>query len=91
MSLINFNGLNKKVFFAVFCGLIIIGFAAGETVEKKLGDESDGSRANVVHLIPLMDEQGQKILSESGLEIIPAETLQDAGEKAVAAARGTGA
>jgi succinyl-CoA synthetase beta subunit len=45
----------------------------------------------VVRLQGTRSEQGQKILSESNLEIIAAETLQDAGEKAVAAARGTGA
>jgi succinyl-CoA synthetase beta subunit len=45
----------------------------------------------VVRLQGTRSEQGQKILSESDLEIIAAETLQDAGEKAVAAARGTGA
>jgi len=45
----------------------------------------------VVRLQGTRSAEGQKILSESSLEIIPAETLQDAGEKAVAAARGTGA
>jgi succinyl-CoA synthetase beta subunit len=45
----------------------------------------------VVRLQGTRSEEGQKILSESNLEITPAETLQDAGEKAVAAARGTGA
>jgi succinyl-CoA synthetase beta subunit len=45
----------------------------------------------VVRLQGTRSEQGQEILSKSGLEITPAETLQDAGEKAVAAARGTGA
>ena len=45
----------------------------------------------VVRLQGTRSEQGQKILSESNLEITSAETLQDAGEKAVAAACGTGA
>jgi succinyl-CoA synthetase beta subunit len=45
----------------------------------------------VVRLQGTRSEQGREILSGSGLEIIAAETLQDAGEKAVAAARGTGA
>ena len=45
----------------------------------------------VVRLQGTRSEEGQEILSESNLEITPAETLQDAGEKAVAAARGTGA
>jgi len=44
----------------------------------------------VVRLQGTRSDEGRKILSESGLKIIPAETLQDAGEKAVAAAR-TGA
>ena len=33
-------------------------------------------------------EEGRKILADSGLDITPAETLREAGEKAVAAARG---
>ncbi|MHC4637952.1 MAG: hypothetical protein ACYTBV_10685 [Planctomycetota bacterium] len=79
MSLINFNGLRKKVFLAVFCGLIIVGLAVGETVEKKLGDESDGSRANVVHLIPLRDEQGQKILQDDEV-VLPFSVRNTCGE-----------
>jgi succinyl-CoA synthetase beta subunit len=42
----------------------------------------------VVRLQGTNAEQGRKILAESGLDITPAETLQEAGEKAVAAARG---
>jgi succinyl-CoA synthetase beta subunit len=45
----------------------------------------------VVRLQGTRSEEGQKILAESGLKVIAAETLQDAGEKAVAAARGAGA
>jgi succinyl-CoA synthetase beta subunit len=45
----------------------------------------------VVRLQGTRSKEGQEILSESGLEITPAETLQDAGEKAVAAARAAGA
>jgi succinyl-CoA synthetase beta subunit len=33
-------------------------------------------------------QEGRKILADSGLDITPAETLEDAGEKAVAAAKG---
>jgi succinyl-CoA synthetase beta subunit len=42
----------------------------------------------VVRLQGTMAEEGRKILADSGLDITPAETLQDAGELAVAAARG---
>jgi succinyl-CoA synthetase beta subunit len=42
----------------------------------------------VVRLQGTNAEQGRKILAESGLDITPAETLREAGEKAVAAARG---
>jgi len=45
----------------------------------------------VVRLQGTRSEEGQKILAESGLKVIAAETLQDAGEKAVGAARGAGA
>ena len=43
----------------------------------------------VVRLQGTNAEQGRRILAESGLDITPAETLREAGEKAVAAARGT--
>jgi succinyl-CoA synthetase beta subunit len=35
-----------------------------------------------------MAEEGRKILSDSGLNITPAETLKEAGELVVAAAKG---
>jgi len=44
----------------------------------------------VVRLQGTKAEQGRRILADSGLDITPAETLRDAGEKAVAAARGAG-
>jgi succinyl-CoA synthetase beta subunit len=44
----------------------------------------------VVRLQGTNAERGREILAETGLDIIPAETLQDAGEAAVAAARGAG-
>jgi succinyl-CoA synthetase beta subunit len=68
----------------VRCDLIAEGVAAAA---REVGIEVP----LVVRLQGTRSEQGQEILAESGLEIIPAETLQDAGEKAVAAARGTGA
>ena len=42
----------------------------------------------VVRLQGTNAEQGRRILAESGLAITPAETLREAGERAVAAARG---
>jgi len=42
----------------------------------------------VVRLQGTMAEEGRAILAESGLDITPAETLQQAGELAVAAAKG---
>ncbi len=42
----------------------------------------------VVRLQGTNAEQGRKILAESGLEITPVETLREAGERVVAAARG---
>ncbi len=42
----------------------------------------------VVRLQGTNAEQGRKILAESGLDITPAETLEEAGQKAVAAAKG---
>jgi succinyl-CoA synthetase beta subunit len=44
----------------------------------------------VVRLQGTNAEDGRKILADSGLDITPAETLRDAGEKAVAAVRGVG-
>jgi succinyl-CoA synthetase beta subunit len=43
----------------------------------------------VVRLQGTNAEQGRKILSESGLDITPAETLKEAAEKAVAAVKGS--
>ncbi len=42
----------------------------------------------VVRLQGTMAEEGRKILADSGLDITPADTLQQAGELAVAAAKG---
>jgi len=44
----------------------------------------------VVRLQGTKADQGREILAGSGLDITPAETLREAGEKAVAAARGAG-
>ena len=42
----------------------------------------------VVRLQGTNAAEGRKILAESGLDITPAETLQEAGERVVAAAQG---
>ena len=42
----------------------------------------------VVRLQGTMAEEGRKILAESGRDSTPAETLREAGERAVAAVRG---
>ena len=42
----------------------------------------------VVRLQGTMAQEGRQILSDSGLDITSAETLKEAGEKAVAAAKG---
>ncbi len=65
----------------VRCDLIAEGVvaAAGELgIEVPLVVRLQGNNA----------EEGRKIMADSGLDITPAETLQEAGEKAVAAARG---
>ena len=46
---------------SVLCLVILANIARAEGAEKKLGDESDGSRAHPVHLIPLLTEEGEKI------------------------------
>jgi succinyl-CoA synthetase beta subunit len=65
----------------VRCDLIAEGVAAAASelgVEVPLVVRLQGTKA----------PEGRKILSDSNLDITPAETLQEAGEKAVAAARG---
>ncbi len=65
----------------VRCDLIAEGVAAAASelgVEVPLVVRLQGTKAL----------EGRKILSDSNLDITPAETLQEAGEKAVAAARG---
>jgi succinyl-CoA synthetase beta subunit len=45
----------------------------------------------VVRLQGTKSEEGRQILADSNLNITPAETLQEAGEKVVAAVAGAGA
>jgi succinyl-CoA synthetase beta subunit len=66
----------------VRCDLIAEGVVAG-------AEEVGLPLPLVVRLQGTNAEQGRHILAESELTIIPAETLREAGEKAVAAARGT--
>jgi len=67
----------------VRCDLIAEGVAAAAA---ELGLEVP----LVVRLQGTNAEQGRRILADSGLDITPAETLREAGEKAVAAVRGAG-
>ncbi|HIJ54272.1 MAG TPA: hypothetical protein HPP66_14145 [Planctomycetes bacterium] len=46
---------------AVLCFLVSALSVFADADEKKIGDESDGSRAVAVHLIELFDEEGDKI------------------------------
>ncbi len=65
----------------VRCDLIAEGVVAG-------AQEMGLSVPLVVRLQGTNSEEGRQILADSDLSIIPADTLQEAGEKAVAAARG---
>jgi len=73
--------LSKNIGGVVRCDMIDEGVvaAAGELgVEVPLVVRLQGTNA----------EQGRRILADSGLDITPAETLREAAERAVAAARG---
>ena len=77
----NVKGILVNIFGGIVrCDLIAEGVvaAAGELgVEVPLVVRLQGNKA----------AEGRKILGESGLDITPAETLREAGEKAVAAVR----
>lgn len=49
------------IYTAILFHLTFVLAAAADTDSKFLGDEGDGSRAVPVHLIPLIDEEGEKI------------------------------
>ena len=54
--------MRKGLIYAfVSCLLVLALPVAADTDKKMLGDVSDGSRAVPVHLIPLLDEEGEKI------------------------------
>jgi hypothetical protein len=69
-------------------GLILIGFlwllalclaaAAADTEQKLLGDESDGSLAHPVHLIPLLTEEGDEIAPDDS-PLLPFSPQQTCG------------
>ncbi|HLB74812.1 MAG TPA: hypothetical protein VJJ98_12390, partial [Sedimentisphaerales bacterium] len=60
------------------CLLALAGIVRAEGEEKKLGDESDGSRAHPVHVIPLMTEEGEKIAPEDD-PLLPFSTKETCG------------
>ena len=78
----NVKGILVNIFGGIVrCDLIaegVVAAAAELGVEVPLVVRLQGNKA----------AEGRKILSESGLDITPAETLREAGEKAVAAVRG---
>ena len=61
----------------ILCLLLVLPGAAG-TDEELIGDKGEGSRAIPVHLIPLLDEEGQKILPEDEL-LLPFSVRQTCG------------
>ena len=72
-------------------GVGIAGSGAGELIAEGVvaaADELGIGVPLVVRLQGTNAEEGRAILAKSGLDITPAETLQEAGERAVAAASG---
>lgn len=62
----------------VLYSLIFVLIGTAPAAEKLLGDEADGSRSVPVHLIPLLDEQGEKISPEQEL-VLPFSTRKTCG------------
>lgn len=62
---------------AVLLWLILVASAA-DTGQKLLGDVSDGSRAIPVHIIPLLNEEGEKI-SPQDSPLLPFSTRRTCG------------
>ena len=52
--------------------------AAAESEQKMLGDQSDGSRAHPIHLIPLMTEEGEKVSPDDD-PLLPFSTSKTCG------------
>ncbi len=77
-------GYKKRIAYA-FSGLIFVAVlhclavsATSQSSDKLLGDESDGSRSNFVHLIDLLDEEGEKIYLDDN-PLLPFSTRQTCG------------
>ncbi len=69
----------KLILIGVLCLAALAVFVRAEGEEKKLGDESDGSRAHPVHLIPLLTEEGEKVASDDD-PLLPFSTKETCGE-----------
>lgn len=65
-------------FIAIFALMFSLPAIADED-KKLLGDESDGSRANFVHLIDMLSEEGEKITLDDD-PIVPFSTKMTCGE-----------
>jgi succinyl-CoA synthetase beta subunit len=76
----------KAILVNIFGGIVRCDLIAEGVVAA--ADELGVEVPLVVRLQGTKAEEGRKILADSDLNITPAETLQEAGEKAVAAARG---
>lgn len=72
-----FNTLGKGLFSAAIL-LCLASFSVAETDSEFLGDVSDGSRAVSVHLMPLVDEEGQGITPYDN-PLLPFSTRQSCG------------
>ena len=66
------------IYTAVLCLSLPVLIVAAETEKKFIGDESDGSRAVPVHLIPLIGPEGQKI-SPDDKPLLPFSAIQSCG------------
>ena len=77
----------KAILVNIFGGIVRCDLIAEGVVAA--ADELGSGGPLVVRLQGTNAEEGRAILAQSGLDITPAETLQEAGERAVAAASGT--
>jgi hypothetical protein len=75
--------LGRGLILTGFLCLLFLGFSGADADQKKLGDESDGSRAHPTHLIPLFSENqdgeiGEKIAPDDEL-LLPFSTRWTCG------------
>ena len=77
--MLNIRTLRKGLLVTAVCCLLLVLPGDADTSEELLGDKDDGSRAIPVHLIPLLDEEGQKITPDDEL-ILPFSAHQTCGE-----------